>query len=71
MPIKDQTQSYRTKEGVRYWCDHDVLEAPADITLKQQAQIVVKELRESGGKAFYEGHQEGYYRVFANVCLIN
>lgn len=64
MPVKHQTASYRTRRGVRYVCDGDILDTAAG-DLKSQARDRVAALRAQGRPAFYERHAGGaYYRVF-------
>lgn len=63
MPFKHQMQSYRTRKGVRFECDGDILDATFG-DLLVQAKARVNELREAGMLAFYERQDGGWYRVF-------
>lgn len=61
MPIKHQTESYRTRGGIRFMNEGDICEG--DVRAAAKAQV--KAFRAAGRKAFYEVHPEGYARVFA------
>lgn len=64
MPIKHQSAGYRTRRGVHYVCDGDLLDTSLG-DLRAQAAARVAALRASGPPAFYECHAGGaYYRVF-------
>ena len=61
MAFKHQTDSYRTRKGIRYECDGDICDTtPNGRTI---AWTRVTELRVGGRKAFFE-KQDGFYRVF-------
>lgn len=62
MPIKNQMQSYRNRNGIRYTCWSDCLEGDG----KEQAKRVMKSLREHGKKCFAENHKT-YWRVFVEL----
>ena len=67
MPIKHQSESYRTRNGIRYVCDGDIWDS-ASGDLREQAIARVSELRSEGRMAFYEKHAAGdYYRVFVQA----
>ena len=59
MPIKDQMQSYRNRNGIRYTCWMDCLMGDG----KEQAKRMIKSLRKHGKKCFAENHGI-YWRVF-------
>jgi hypothetical protein len=63
MPFKHQTESYRTRKGIRYECDGDIINE-ADGDLKRQAIMRVAALRKSGLRAFFARQDGGWYRVF-------
>lgn len=63
MPFKHQTESYRTRNGKRFVCDGDILDATFG-DLWVQAKARVNELHEQGKRAFYERQDGGWYRVF-------
>lgn len=67
MPIKHQLNSYRTRKGVRFECDGDILdESHGDLRVQAKARVTT--LRESGKLAFAECHDGGaYYRVFSEA----
>jgi hypothetical protein len=65
MSFKHQGESYRTRNGIRYECDGDILDKSLG-DLRKQASDRVRELRSDGRAAFFEKHDGGsYYRVFA------
>lgn len=66
MAYKHQTQSYRTRQGIRYVCWQDVCEGEGG-DLKATAKKVVAELKAQGRHAFYETHKDGYARVFVDA----
>lgn len=69
MPVKHQMASYRNRDGIHYVCDGDILDTTYG-NLEQQAAARVRELRDSGKKAFYEQQDGGrYFRVFVEARL--
>lgn len=67
MAFKHQTESFRTRDGLRYECDGDICDASLGV-LRLQARSRVQELRKQGRKAFAERHTDGFYRVFATAA---
>lgn len=68
MPIKHQTDSFRTRGSVRYECDGDICDTSQGDLRKQAAQRV-KDIRANGSRAFFE-KQDGFYRVFRRDPII-
>ncbi len=65
MPIKQQTESFRTRSGVRFECAEDLCDTSKG-DLRWQAQEAVRGFRDQGRKAFFE-RNEGFYRVFVEA----
>lgn len=64
MPIKHQSDSYRTRAGIKYICWRDVLDGVMS-DLRTSARNDVASFRARGFKAFYEiSPDKSYYRVF-------
>lgn len=62
MPFKHQTESYRTRKGVRFECDGDILDtAQGDLRIQAENRVAV--LKIEGWQAFFE-KQGDYFRVF-------
>lgn len=68
MPFKHQTDSFRTRNGVRYECDCDICDTSRG-DLRKQAKQRVRDIRAAGSRAFFE-KQEGFYRVFRRTPLV-
>lgn len=66
MPFKHQTESYRTRDGIRYVNEGDILDERAG-DLRVQAKAKAAELRAAGRPAFIERQDGDWYRVFAKA----
>jgi hypothetical protein len=62
MAFKHQTNSYRTRDGIRYKCFEDVCDTSKG-DLRWQAQEMVRGFKDQRRKAFFQ-KGDGYYRVF-------
>lgn len=62
MPYKNQTESYRTRNGQRFVCAEDICDGSKG-DLRWQAQEMVRGFKEQRRAAFFE-KQDDFYRVF-------